>query len=250
MSPTTETPSKLGIGSTAKALSSFKRFPALLTLPLALALCFQPISANAKQTSKTMSSLNAQQIASLLQQQGVAKEKIPTMTAIALAESSGRPQAFNPRGLDRSYGLFQVNMYGGLGPARMKQFGLKSEKDLFDPTTNVKAAKQILESQGLGAWSVYKGGQYKQFLPEAQKATAALGQSQAPQPETATRISPTPLLFGDTIPKVDPNKMLGDFILKNIATKELPEVQSAIDPLALLRSAFASAPVYLGDQQL
>ena len=67
-----------------------------------------------------MTALNAQQIASLLQKEGVAKEKIPTMTAIALAESSGRPQAFNPRGLDRSYGLFQVNMYGGLGPARMK----------------------------------------------------------------------------------------------------------------------------------
>ena len=126
-----------------------------------------------------MSQLSAQQIASLLQQQGVAKEKIPTMTAIALAESSGRPQAYNPTGLDKSYGLFQVNMYGGLGPARMKQFGLQSEKELFDPQTNVRAAKQILNRQGLGAWSVYKSGKYKEFLPQAQQATATLGQQTA-----------------------------------------------------------------------
>jgi hypothetical protein len=133
-----------------------------------------------------MTALNAQQIASLLQKEGVSKEKIPTMTAIALAESSGRPQAFNPRGLDRSYGLFQVNMYGGLGPARMKEFGLKTEKDLFNPETNIRAAKKILGSQGLSAWSVYKGGQYKQFLPEAQKAAESLGQLQAPQQPAAT----------------------------------------------------------------
>lgn len=132
-----------------------------------------------------MTALNAQQIASLLQKEGVAKEKIPTMTAIALAESSGRPQAFNPRGLDRSYGLFQVNMYGGLGPARMKEFGLKNEKDLFNPEINVRAANKILGSQGLSAWSVYKGGQYKQFLPEAQKAAQSLGQLQAPQQPSA-----------------------------------------------------------------
>jgi len=128
-----------------------------------------------------MASLNAQQIAELLQRKGVDPKKIPTMTAIALAESSGRPQAFNPTGLDKSYGLFQVNMYGGLGPARMKQFGLKEEKDLFNPEVNVDAAKKILESQGLGAWSVYKSGKYKQFLPESQKATQALGQAKPDQ---------------------------------------------------------------------
>lgn len=130
-----------------------------------------------------MSSLNAQQIASLLQKQGIAKDKIPTMTAIALAESGGRPQAFNPTGLDKSYGLFQVNMYGRLGPARMKEFGLKSEKDLFNPQTNVQAAKQILGSQGLGAWSVYKSGKYKEFLPQAQQALQGLSAQQTKLPE-------------------------------------------------------------------
>lgn len=131
-----------------------------------------------------MATLTANQIASLLRQQGVAPDKIPIMTAISLAESSGNPRAFNPNAStgDKSYGLFQVNMLGGLGPERMKQFGLKKEDELFDPATNVRAAKQILGSQGLGAWSVYKGGQYKQFLPEAQKAFSSLGEQQ-PQPQ-------------------------------------------------------------------
>lgn len=130
-----------------------------------------------------MAIYNAEQIASLLQQQGVPKEKIPVMTAIGLAESSGRSQAFNPRGLDKSYGLFQVNMYGGLGPARMKQFGLKSEQELFDPATNARAAKAILDSQGLGAWTTYTSGKYKQFLPGAQQAAGNLTQQPASNQE-------------------------------------------------------------------
>lgn len=140
-----------------------------------------------------MAALTASQIASLLRQQGVPADKIPTMTAISLAESSGNPRAFNPNAStgDKSYGLWQVNMLGGLGPERMKQFGLKREDELFDPAINARAAKKILESQGLGAWSVYKGGQYKQFLPEAQKAFSSLGQEQTQVPQTPAQQSRT-----------------------------------------------------------
>ena len=201
-----------------------------------------------------MSTLNAQQIASLLQKQGVAKEKIPTMTAIALAESSGRLQAFNPNSQtgDRSYGLFQVNMHGGLGPARMKEFGLKSEKDLFNPETNVKAAKRILESQGLGAWSVYKGGQYKQFLPEAQKALSSLGTApamptQAPQ-QAAQQAAQQQLTGGNTY-----NFHLSgdDVASRDFLTAYLPKVmeqrskpETMFDPLSLLTAAFNSGGNY------
>ena len=201
-----------------------------------------------------MSTLNAQQIASLLQKQGVAKEKIPTMTAIALAESSGRLQAFNPNSQtgDRSYGLFQVNMHGGLGPARMKEFGLKSEKDLFNPETNVKAAKRILDSQGLGAWSVYKGGQYKQFLPEAQKALSSLGTApvaptQAPQ-QAAQQAAQQQLTGGNTY-----NFHLSgdDAASRDFLTAYLPKVmeqrskpETMFDPLSLLTAAFNSGGNY------
>jgi hypothetical protein len=197
-----------------------------------------------------MSTLNAQQIASLLQKQGVAKEKIPTMTAIALAESSGRLQAFNPNSQtgDRSYGLFQVNMHGGLGPARMKEFGLKSEKDLFNPETNVKAAKRILESQGLGAWSVYKGGQYKQFLPEAQKALSSLGTAPATPTQAPQQAAQQQLAGGNTY-----NFHLSgdDAASKDFLTAYLPKVmeqrskpETMFDPLSLLTAAFNSGGNY------
>jgi hypothetical protein len=238
MSRITETLNKLGIDLIAKAPNLSRPFLVLLILLSAPGLCLA-------KTSDSMAALNAQQIASLLQKEGVAKEKIPTMTAIALAESSGRPQAFNPRGLDKSYGLFQVNMYGGLGPARMKEFGLQQEKELFDPSVNVRAAKKILGSQGLGAWSVYKSGQYKQFLPEAQKATQTLGtgqpqeQSQQKPQEVAT--APGGRVF--IVPMGEEGTEEGKDYLDKFLQNRLP-IDTGIDPVALLTQAF-KAPNYL-----
>lgn len=201
-----------------------------------------------------MSQLNPQQIASLLQQQGFPQDKIPTMTAIAMAESGGRAKAFNPTGLDKSYGLFQVNMYGGLGPARMKEFGLQKEEQLFDPETNVKAAKQILGSQGLGAWSVYKSGKYKDFLPQAQQAAQTAQATQtvqaAPQqPTQNTAAAPggrTFILFGGMPPQIDTKENLDRFILKNILNPETPKISPGLESIASLTKAFGldQAPQY------
>jgi hypothetical protein len=198
-----------------------------------------------------MSQLNPQQIADLLKQQGFPQDKIPTMTAIAMAESGGRTQAFNPEGLDKSYGLFQVNMHGGLGPARMKQFGLQKESQLFDPETNVKAAKQILGSQGLGAWSVYKSGKYKEFLPQAQQAAqAAQATPQQPQKQpqdvAAAPAGRTFILFGGMQPQVDPKENLDRFILKTILEPGTPKIDTGLNSLALLTKAFGldQAPQY------
>lgn len=187
-----------------------------------------------------MSQLNPQQIADLLKQQGFPQDKIPTMTAIAMAESGGRTQAFNPEGLDKSYGLFQVNMHGGLGPARMKQFGLQKESQLFDPATNAKAAKQILGSQGLGAWSVYKSGKYKEFLPQAQQAAQAAPQQQQQQSQDVATApgGRTFILFGGMQPQVDPKENLDRFILKTILNPETPKIDAGLNSLALLSSAF------------
>lgn len=84
--------------------------------------------------------------------------------AITQRESGGRPDAYNPNRStgDDSYGLFQINMLGNLGPARLKQFGLKSNKDLFDPYTNARVAYQMSKGgTDWGAWAVgpnaYKG---------------------------------------------------------------------------------------------
>lgn len=96
------------------------------------------------------------------------------MAAIAMAESGGRSAAHNnnPRTGDNSYGLWQVNMLGRMGPERRRAFGIGSNEALFDPAVNASAARKVFESQGFGAWSVFKSGAYRQFLPAAMRAQA------------------------------------------------------------------------------
>lgn len=105
----------------------------------------------------------------LARQAGFDSSLSPTIAAISLAESGGNPMAHNPRYPDNSYGLMQVNMLDEpgyqLGAERRQRYGLQSNDQLFDPLTNMKAAKDIYDSQGLGAWSVYSSGAYKNHLP-------------------------------------------------------------------------------------
>jgi tape measure domain-containing protein len=94
------------------------------------------------------------------------------MAAIAMAESGGRSSAFNGNAAtgDKSYGLWQVNMLGAMGPERRRQFGIGNNAQLFDPATNAMAARRVFQSQGFGAWSVFRSGAYRQFLPNAMQA--------------------------------------------------------------------------------
>ena len=63
----------------------------------------------------------------------------------------------------------QINMinfpYYQLGNSRLKEFGIESNDELFDPVVNMKAAKRIYDTSGLTAWSVYTRGTYKEYLP-------------------------------------------------------------------------------------
>ena len=116
----------------------------------------------------------------LARQAGFDSSISPTIAAISLAESGGNPRAHNPRYPDDSYGLMQVNMLDEpgylLGTERRRRYGLQSNDQLFDPLTNMKAAKDIYDSQGLGAWSVYTSGAYKNHLPES-FTPAAIGET-------------------------------------------------------------------------
>ena len=111
--------------------------------------------------------VSKKQLVKLLRDAGFPEEDIPTMVGIAGGESSYNPRAHNPNAYtgDNSYGLFQINMLGAMGPERRRQFGIESNEQLFDPVTNVRAAKEIYDSQGLGAWSVYNNNAYQNFLP-------------------------------------------------------------------------------------
>jgi tape measure domain-containing protein len=119
--------------------------------------------------------LNAGQLKALALAAGFNDRDASIMAAIAMAESGGRSNAHNNNAAtgDNSYGLWQVNMLGRMGPQRRQAFGIGSNEALFDPAVNASAARKVFESQGFGAWSVFKSGAYKQFLPQAMRAGAA-----------------------------------------------------------------------------
>jgi hypothetical protein len=116
--------------------------------------------------------LPVNQIATLAQSTGFSGEEAVIMAAIAMAESSGRSSAHNPDAStgDNSYGLWQINMLGAMGPERRRQFGIARNEDLFDPATNAMAARKVFLSQGFGAWSVYRSGAYRRYLPAARRS--------------------------------------------------------------------------------
>jgi LysM repeat protein len=104
-----------------------------------------------------------------LQAAGLYGENLKMAWAIGMAESGGNPRAYNGNSKtgDKSYGLFQINMLGNLGPARLKQYNLKSNEDLFDPATNIRVMIKMSKNfTNWKPWSVYKRGTYKKFLSQ------------------------------------------------------------------------------------
>jgi hypothetical protein len=107
--------------------------------------------------------LTPEDIKSLLIISGFKGEALRIAFGIIMKESTGRPYAHNQNSNtgDNSYGLFQINMIGSLGPARREQFGLASNEDLFNPLTNAAIAYKI--SEGGTNWGPW-GGVSKKVL--------------------------------------------------------------------------------------
>ena len=121
-------------------------------------------------SEEEVSMLDSDEINKLALNAGFDEEQAKIMTAISLAESAGKPNAFNDNEKtgDLSYGLWQINMLDKpnfrMGTERRDQFGIEDNDALYDPNTNAMAAKNIFDKQGFDAWSVYKSGKYKEFL--------------------------------------------------------------------------------------
>jgi hypothetical protein len=105
----------------------------------------------------------------------------PTMAAIAMAESSGNNvvQQGQPYGTT-GWGLWQITP-GNSVP----QFG--TDQALLNPVANAQAAHQKWVGQGLGAWTTYTSGAYKQFMqgnvtPANDGSTSAGAAGGAPAP--------------------------------------------------------------------
>jgi len=118
-----------------------------------------------------MARLTDAQIAGYAKAAGFSGDALAKAVAIALAESGGNPNAHNAVPPDNSYGLWQINMLGSMGPARRKQFGLKSNSDLFNPATNAKAAYALSNSgKSFLPWTTYTSGRYLAYMSRARKA--------------------------------------------------------------------------------
>jgi len=105
-------------------------------------------------------------LADLIRQAGFTGAGAATMYGIVMAESGGSATAHNTNTAtgDNSYGLAQINMLGSMGPARLAEYGLTSNDQLFDPLTNLKVAfKMSGGGTHFGDWSTYNSGAYKSF---------------------------------------------------------------------------------------
>lgn len=123
-----------------------------------------------KPAPATKKRLTAGEIKWLAQSVGIPQDELSLATAIALAESTGDPKAYNGKGLDASYGLWQINTHGKLGPDRRSKLGLKSNDELFDPATNARAMKLVLNEAGSRRWKpwgAFTDRRYLEYLPEA-----------------------------------------------------------------------------------
>ena len=110
-----------------------------------------------KKTYKRNEQLPPKELKAILHEVGFRGERLREAWGTAMKESTGRPRAHNDNHKtgDNSYGLFQINMIGSLGPARLEQYKLDSYEDLFNPLTNAKIAFQM--SNGGKNWSAWHG---------------------------------------------------------------------------------------------
>jgi soluble lytic murein transglycosylase-like protein len=110
----------------------------------------------------TGSNLQYSDLVTLAQNAGF--DDTDTAAAIALAESSGNPNAVGDLTLGGSYGLWQINLKAHPEYA-------DNPDQLFDPATNADAAYSVYQSQGFQAWTTYNTGAYQKYSQGTQVAT-------------------------------------------------------------------------------
>jgi hypothetical protein len=110
--------------------------------------------------------LTNEQLVELLEVVGFKDKALRSACAIAMAETNGRPLAFNgdTKTGDSSYGVFQINMIGKLGPDRREKFELDSNSELFNPVKNAEIAHHMTKGgKDWSSWSSLNGTRYKEW---------------------------------------------------------------------------------------
>jgi hypothetical protein len=106
------------------------------------------------------------QLVNMLTAVGFKGKALRSACAIAKAESNGRPLAFNGNVNtgDSSYGVFQINMLGGLGSDRREKFELDSNAELFNPVVNAQIALHMTKGGAdWSSWSSLNGKRYHEW---------------------------------------------------------------------------------------
>ena len=112
-----------------------------------------------KKFSEQKTAFSDEELVRMLSTIGFEGKALKVAWAVVKKESNGRPLAFNGnvKTGDNSYGIFQINMIGGLGVARRDKFDLDSNKDLFDPVVNAQIAYYMSnEGSDWSSWGVGK----------------------------------------------------------------------------------------------
>lgn len=101
------------------------------------------------------------ELVGLLQTVGFKGTNLKIAWAIVMKESHGKSLVYNnnARTGDHSYGLFQINMIGDLGPERRAKFGLTKNVELLNPVKNAQIA-YYMSGHGTN-WSAWKGTRQK-----------------------------------------------------------------------------------------
>ena len=133
--------------------------------------------------------LTIYQIYNLARDAGFSKEQAKIMTMIAMVESGEGYSNIHShpglRGGDASYGLWQINMLGKLGPARRKRFGIKSNNELLDPKKNAEAAFKVASATGkisFRPWTTYSSKKYLNYKEKVESAVSLGNMGVANQP--------------------------------------------------------------------
>ena len=113
-----------------------------------------------KKFSEQTTPFTDEELAKMLSTIGFEGRALKVAWAVVKKESNGRPLAFNGnvKTGDNSYGIFQINMIGGLGVARRDKYELNSNKELFDPVVNAQMA-YFMSNEG-NDWSSWGVGKF------------------------------------------------------------------------------------------
>ena len=146
-------------------LSSEVNEPTAAAAHKAALLLINPSKDKVLEKYENATSLTDNQLVELLKAVGFKGQGLKLAWAVAKAESNGRPFAFNgnTKTGDSSYGIFQINMLGTLGPDRRDKFEIDLNAELFSPVTNAEIVYYMTKGGvDWSSWSSYnKGAHYK-----------------------------------------------------------------------------------------